>query len=95
MRRGIGTAVVAKLALVAEINDPLLFIPGEARGLVLVPIDGVEEGRERWAKVEAQPAAVADIEDAVDFAPQVLLIPVLLGMNIVHPLVLGAISTVR
>ena len=70
VRRRVGALHVAELALVAEVDD-LVHLDGRERadlaaaGL-LVPVDRVEERRERRAVVEAHPAGVADVEDAAE-----------------------------
>ena len=43
----------------------------------VLAIDRVEQRRERWAQIEAQPAAVTDVENPHDFLVQSGAIPIL------------------
>ena len=63
--RGVGTLDLAQLAFVAQVDDAVLGA-GEVADVIALGVDRLEEPGNK-GKVEAQPAAVADVEDAVDF----------------------------
>ena len=65
MRRGVRALLVAQLALEAEVLDPLDLVRAQLRDVAVagLGVEGVEQRGERRAEVEAEPAAVADVED--------------------------------
>ena len=63
VRRHVGALHVAELALVALVDHLVLLGGGQRRRVPVVGVDEVEQRRERRAQVEAQPAAVAQVED--------------------------------
>ena len=76
MRLGVGAAEVAELALVALRLDGAQRLAGEGQAAgILGGVGRVEEGGEGGAEVEAQPAAVADVELALLFGEQCRLVP--------------------
>jgi hypothetical protein len=44
--------------------------------LILMPVDHLEQRRERGAELETQPTPVADIKDASEFSAQVRLVEI-------------------
>ena len=74
--RHIWTLQVTELALVALVDHTVLFDRGHRRHVAFVRVDEVEQRRERRAQVEAQSAALAQIEDATELAPQIPLVEV-------------------
>lgn len=82
MRRSIGAVVEAELALVAEIGDA-----SQVRGAKLfrfpiygIPVETAEEIVERRAEIIAAPAPIADIEDPLELALDLRLIPERFGI---------------
>jgi hypothetical protein len=73
---GVGTLDVAELALIAGIDDELGFLRGEGADVAIMAIDGVEELGKGGAEIEAEPAAMTDLEDALEFLGQGGLVPV-------------------
>jgi hypothetical protein len=65
MRRRIGTVVVAEFTVIALIDDPMVDGGRELGNVALMTIDAVEQRVERWTKIEAAPAAIADFIDAL------------------------------
>ena len=68
---------VAELAVEAEVDD-LVLLGGREPGrvLIVVPIDHLEQRRERVAELEAQPAAVTEVVDAGELLAEVTLVHV-------------------
>ena len=62
----VGTSDLAHLAQVAEVDDVAFFLAAEKPNVAIVAVDRVEQRWERRAQIEAQPAALADVEDAGD-----------------------------
>jgi hypothetical protein len=77
MRWDVRALVVAQLALVALVDDLVLFLDSQFRDIAVSSIDEVEERWKCRAKMQAKPAPVAQIEHSGQFRPQVLLIKVL------------------
>ena len=76
--RRVGASNLAHLAVVAEVDDVAFLLGGELTNVaVVLVVDGIEQRRERRAQIEAQPAALADVEDARDFLVEALAAPVL------------------
>ena len=65
--RRVGALDVTELALVAGVDHAPGFCRRELPDVPLVPLDGFEQLGERRAQVEAKPAAVADVEDPLQF----------------------------
>ena len=65
MRRRIGTVVVAKLTVIALIDDPMVIGGRELGDVSFITVDTVEQRVERRTKIEAAPAAIADFIDAL------------------------------
>ncbi|HZC46423.1 MAG TPA: hypothetical protein VE243_08095 [Candidatus Acidoferrum sp.] len=76
MRR-VGTFDFAELASVAEIDDARFLGRRHPSHIAVVAIDGVEQRRKRRAQIEAQAAARADVENALDFLIESGALPVL------------------
>ena len=70
VRWHVGALHVAELALVALVDDLIPFRIGQRRGVPVVGVDEPEHRGERRAQVEAQPAPVAQVEDAVDLVSE-------------------------
>ena len=88
---GVRAVDVAELALEALVDDLVLLGRRQPAGvLVVVPIDHLEQRRERRAELEAQPAAVAQVEDAGQLAADVGLVEVLRVLGVV-----GVVMRVR
>jgi hypothetical protein len=66
VRRHVGALHVAELALVALVDHLVALGVGQRRDVAVFGVDEVEQGRERRAQVEAEPAAVAQVEDPVE-----------------------------
>ena len=66
MRRDVRALHVAELALVALVDDLVPFAVGQGRDVAVLGVDETEQRREGWAQVEAEPAAVAQVEDAIE-----------------------------
>jgi hypothetical protein len=65
MRRRIGTVVETELTIIALIDDPMVVGGRELGDVAFIPIDAVEQRVERWTKIEAASAAIADFIDAL------------------------------
>ena len=76
MRR-VGTFDLAQLASVAQVDDAFLLGRRQRSHVAVVAIDRVEQRRKRRAKIEAQAAAVTDVEDALDFLVESGAVPIL------------------
>jgi hypothetical protein len=64
MGRGIGTMVVAELAIVAFINDPVMIRRSEFRHVTLIFIDPIQQSVEGRAEIETAATSVAYVVDA-------------------------------
>jgi hypothetical protein len=60
MRRRVGTVIVAKLAVVAFVDNPVLIGWRELRKGALILVDAVEQRGKRGAQVEAATTPVAN-----------------------------------
>ena len=65
MRRSIRTVVVAELAVIALVDNPMVVGGRELGDISLTTIDTVKQCVERWTQIEAAPAAIADFIDAL------------------------------
>jgi hypothetical protein len=65
--RGVGTFHLAQLALITKVDDAIFLGSRQIADVIALGVNRLEEIRERRAKIEAQPAAVTDVEDALDF----------------------------
>src|SRR5204862_1432818 len=83
-----GALHIAQLALPALVDDRRDLLGGQrldfALPALLVPVDGVEQRRERRAVAEAHAAGVADVEHAAELAVELRLIPVFRISKVKH-----------
>ncbi len=75
--RRVRASHLAQLAAVAQIDHALLVRRAQAAHIAVGLVERAEQFRERWAQVEAQPAARADVEDALEFLFELRALPVL------------------
>jgi hypothetical protein len=69
--------IKAELALVAEIGDALQILVDKPLCIAIdfIPIKPFEEILERGTQVKTAPAAVADVENALEFFPNSVFLP--------------------
>ena len=65
MRRRIRAVVIAELAVITLIGDPMVFGRCELGDVSLILVDAVEQRVERRTQIEAASAAIADLIDAL------------------------------
>ena len=91
--RDIWAVDVAEFALEALVDDLVLLSRGHsARVAVVVPIDHLEQRRERRAKLEAQPAAMTQVIDARQFPANVSFVEIERMLGVVRDRHSGASS---
>ena len=75
--RRVGTFDLAQLASVAEIDDALFLAHRQGSHIAVIAIDRVKQRRKRRTKIEAQPASMTDVENALDFLIEPGPVPIL------------------
>jgi hypothetical protein len=65
MWRRIGAMIETEFAVIALIHDPMMVGWRKLGDVTLIPVDAVEQRVERRTKIEAAPAAIADLIDAL------------------------------
>lgn len=74
--RRVGAFYVAQFALIAGVEDAVMFGRRERAHAAVMPVDRLKQLGKRRAQIEAQPAAVANLEYSLDLAGERRLIPV-------------------
>ena len=82
MRRSIGAMVIAKLALIAQVNHFLIVVGLENRSVLTRSINALEHEVKRRAEVKTPPALMTYVENPGKFLVQVTAIPEKRGPDI-------------
>ena len=80
---GIRTLHVTDLALIAGVDDAIGLARGNLAHVAVVRVNELEQFRKGRAQVEAEPAAMTDLEHTFDFLVQGGLVPITGGVGIV------------
>src|SRR5579872_4326223 len=77
------TFYLAQATFVAKVHYTLIFRGRQLADVIAFRVNCLEQGRKRRAKVKTQPAAMAYIEDSLDFLVELGALPVLCFIGII------------